>query len=264
MFLNKDRIGLKDNMTKWAIVLFCNKPYINKTIQTIQEIRTKGEWTEDVILMIQKKDVSMELQEFVERHSVTIFELPEKDVTPILDIWKNHSNYSYISTRPFMFMKFYVFSTYFKQWDVIFYIDSGTSIYGPLDRMKKSCHPSGILYGHSDAYPYFEWKLRGQFAKELSPASLEKNYNLDVDYFQGTMFIYDTAIIEDDTVDKLFDLAFMYPSSTRMDQGILNLYFNCDKNIWRQIPVRDEYGFLYDYLRRGNYSYLMLKTDSRR
>ena len=47
-----------------------------------------------------------------------------------------------------------------------------------------------------------------------------------------------------------------------MDQGILNLHFNCERNLWKQMPIKDESGFLYDYLCRKNYSnkdYLMLK-----
>ena len=57
------------------------------------------------------------------------------------------------------------------------------------------------------------------------------------DYFQGTMFIYDTNILNNDTVDRLFILNEKYPIARRMDQGILNLYFLCERNLWKQIPI---------------------------
>lgn len=250
-------------MSQWAIVLFCNEPYINKTMQTIYEIRTIGQWGDDIILMIQNEDCNKNLTEFITKYDVKIFNLPYKDVSPILQSWdmnKSHPNYEYIMSRTFMYMKFYVFSIYFRKWDTIFYMDAGISIHGPLSRMKNTCQPTHCIYAHSDAYPFFEWKLRGQFTLG-DPERIEKEYDLDIDYFQGTMFIYDTRIIEDDTVDGLFDLAFMYHFSTRMDQGILNLYFNCKKKLWKQIPVKDHEGFLYDFLRRSNSEYLLLKMQ---
>jgi hypothetical protein len=96
---------------------------------------------------------------------------------------------------------------------------------------------------------------------DMEKSNLSK-YDLNVDYFQGTMFIYDTKIIDSNTVNDLFELAFKYKLSRRMDQGILNLYFTSERNLWKQIPIKDDYGFLYDYLIRSPYSrhdYLMLK-----
>ena len=78
------------------------------------------------------------------------------------------------------------------------------------------------------------------------------------------MCIYDTSILEDNTVDRLFELNEKYPIAKRMDQGILNLYFNCEKKLWKQIPIKDKEGFLYDYHERNDYKkndYLILKIS---
>ena len=48
----------------------------------------------------------------------------------------------------------------------------------------------------------------------------------------------------------------------RMDQGILNLYFTCERKLWKQIPINDSIGFLYDFRERDGYrgrDYAMLK-----
>ena len=87
-------------------------------------------------------------------------------------------------------------------------------------------------------------------------------YDFTSDYFQTTMFIYDTKIIEDNTVKRLVELAHMYPNAPTMDQGILNLYFTCERKLWKQIPIEDDKGFLYDYHERPGYrarDYLILK-----
>jgi len=256
-------------MKSWVIVLFSDEPYIQKALNTIHAVRNNGSWKEDIVLLIPSSLFNNEImKDFASKYNVELRELPENNIKPIIDAWdkhKNHDNYSYIISRKYMYMKFHVFDIYFKKWDVVFYIDC-MNIHGSLERMKKTCEPDNCIYAHSDAYPSYVWKLERQFNIELFSEEEKKDiykYNLDIDHFQGTMFIYDTKITDENTVKNLFELAFKYKYSYRMDQGILNLYFLCERNLWKQIPVKDEVGFLYDYHRRDNYSihdYLMLKA----
>jgi hypothetical protein len=109
------------------------------------------------------------------------------------------------------------------------------------------------LYAHSDAYPFYNKRsLDCQFHLDLvdkgTKETMESKYNLDIDYFQSTLLIYNTKILEENTVNRLFELAEQYPFSVRMDQGIMNLYWTCEKRLWRQIPLQDEKGFLYNFL----------------
>jgi len=252
-------------MTTWAVVLFANRPYIHKALNTIHQIRSVGNWKDDVILMVPSALVK-DLERFSSEYNVTIRDLPDKDISPIIDAWEQHSdhpNYSYIKSREFMYMKFCVFDKFFKKWDKVFYMDSGMVIQGDLTRMKVACSPDNCIYAHSDAYPYTNgWVLRNQFCMDLFSEEQRHELealNMDRDYFQGTMFIYDTKIIESDTVDKLFDLAMKYKFTIRMDQGILNLHFTSN---WKQIPLADSEGLLYDFLERDPHKrsdYLMLK-----
>ena len=143
--------------------------------------------------------------------------------------------------------------------------DESMKVFGKLSPFKTICEPQNCLYAHSDSYPTFEWKLHRQFSFELLNGEQRdalNEFNLDVDYFQSTMIIYDTTILEDSIMDDLFELIEKFPSARWGDQPILNLYFNCTKGLWRQIPLRSQEGFLYDYHQREGYSksdYLMLK-----
>ena len=255
------------------MVFLSNGPYIQKAINTIQLARTTGEWKDDIVLLLSSdlyNDDSVKQQ--CKLLNVTMREVPDRNFDSILNVWKKHpehSEYEYIIKREFMYNKFLAFDTFFRQWDYVFYLDSGAIIQGPLERMKKACIPEKCIYAHSDTYPTYVWKFKRQFDLELFDNDTNKQCFLqsyspyfEDDYFQGTMFIYDTAIIEDHTVDRLFRLSEMYPISIRMDQGILNLYFNCELGIWKQIPVKDDIGFLYDFFERERGSrskYLILK-----
>jgi hypothetical protein len=242
---------------KWVLVFVANEPYVGRAFQSISSARTIGEWRDDIILMgpeslLQLLPFQQSLTQY-EVQFVAIPFCPVNSVQPFWDQHKTHENYDYIKTHPYIYQKFFAFHTMFKAWDVVFYMDSGCVIQGPLERMKTMCTPRNFLYAHSDSYPFYTYRsLDCQFRFELADASikqeLESRHNLDIDYFQSTLMIYNTKILEDSTIKRLFELAEKYPMSVRMDQGILNLYWTCERKLWRQMPLQDEVGFLYNFL----------------
>jgi hypothetical protein len=138
------------------------------------------------------------------------------------------------------------------------------SILKPLDKIiNLNCE--GKFLAHSDAYPTYEWKLQIQFDNKVFANEYDeliKTYDLNVDYFQSTMFMFDTKIINDDTYDKLVELSNKYPNSKTNDQGIMNLYFLCIRNIWEQITIKDDETFYYDFSERNGLNknnYIILK-----
>lgn len=256
-------------MKQWVLVLFSNEPYIIKAITTIHFARKTGKWKDDIVLLVPASLIkNEELINYMQTYNVILREIPSLTFSSTMDLWKkypDHKSYNYVMAREFMYNKFFVFDVFFRKWDVVFYLDAGASIHGSLDRMKQ-CDPDNCIYAHSDAYPTYEKKFNILFDLNMIPTDkilqMLSTYDFTSDYFQGTMFIYDTKIIEDNTVKRLVDLAHMYPNAPTMDQGILNLYFNCERKLWKQIPLEDDKGFLYDYHERPGYrarDYLILK-----
>lgn len=256
-------------MASWCITLFCNMKFFTKAIKTIYDIREIGEWKDDIVLLV-SGDIFNDkgcIQQLTNLNVIPYL-LPDRRFEKNEIFWSTRyetSNTAYVMGRFFQFMNFYVFDTYFKKWDMCFYMDVGMKIFGNLNRFKTVCPKSGCLYGHSDRYPYDIRSLECQFDLGLDPEMAKKlssNYDLSIDYFQATTFIYDTDIIENNTVERLFELMDTYLFTNRNDQGIFNLYFNCEKKLWKQIPLKDDIGFLYDFHERTPFirtDYLMLK-----
>ena len=68
-------------------------------------------------------------------------------------------------------------------------------------------------------------------------------------------------MIEEDTYDKLYNLAVEYPISKTNEQGIMALYFTCIKPCWTQLRIKNENTHFYDfYSRNRNNKYIMLKA----
>jgi hypothetical protein len=242
---------------KWVLVFVANEFYIERAIQTIQQARSIGEWKEDIVILGPSTLLQYEFckKSFIELN-ITFVTIPYHHVSSLDSFWNNHKeekNYEYILCHPYIFQKFFVFHSFFKAWHIVFYMDSGCVIQGSLERMKESCTPRHFLYAHSDAYPFYNRRsLDCQFHLDLvdkeTKEEMESKYNLDIDYFQSTLLIYNTKILEENTVNRLFELTEKYPFSYRMDQGIMNLYWTCERRLWRQIPLQDEKGFLYNFL----------------
>jgi hypothetical protein len=57
------------------------------------------------------------------------------------------------------------------------------------------------LLAHSDVYPEYKLKLHNQFDMTNTKyfTKLNNKYNLNIDYFQTTIMLYDTAIIKNNT-----------------------------------------------------------------
>ena len=122
------------------------------------------------------------------------------------------------------------------------------------------------LLAHSDAYPTYNWKLHTQFSDNdnIVRRRLFKKFDLNIDYFQTGIMLYDTNIIEEETYNNLVELSHTFPISKTNEQGIMNLYFNCIKNNWKQLPLKNNETNFYDYWCRDktNTNYIIVKVKN--
>ena len=254
----------------WVLALVCNLTHINKAFETIIAARTQGQWIDDIVIVVPEdvykiaaiRDIAMKI-------GIEFCVLPEINEKNLLGFWDNHKeheNYKYVNERHFQYQKFFLMHTFFKRWTNVFYLDAGIKIHGNLNRLRDKCTEKNILYAHSDSYPLYEMKLLQQFCVEMDEEitnKLKSRYNLDCNYFQSTILIYDTNIIQPDTVSRLFQLKEEFPISSRNDQGIFNLHLLKERNLWKQLPLVDEQVYLYDYHNRPGIpkeKYLLLKA----
>jgi len=248
-------------MTDNCVILMCNRPYLEKAKNTIQQLRTVGEYKDNIVLLIgdDLKD------QIIIIDGVIVKYFPDIDRTNIVNVLKTKpiSDGREIS-KVFQWHKVHIFDTYFKQWKKCLYIDAGMHIFNSIERIiNLDCNYK--LIAHSDAYPTFEWKLQVQFDSSQFPDlynELYSKYDLEIDYFQSGILLYDTNIIKKYTKSEILMLSDKYINSRTNEQGIMNLYFNCINKIWQPIVIKDEDYYYYDYWERNNLNcnnYIMLK-----
>lgn len=256
-----------------CVVFVSDRNYLDKFLKTLQQLTTNGNYHGDICLVIGDDLIGDPLLDnpLIKINHVIIKHFPTMKFNPeFLELAKLLPNFDKI----FRYHKFHVFDTYFKRWQYVFYIDSGMEIYSDISPILALKQPHTLL-AHSDAYPTYVWKLRFQFeyptyCLKLSHQfenifssylhDLEGKFDLNIDYFQTTMMLYDTSIITDSTVDDLYNLSIKYPISNTHDQGVIALYFTNVKPVWKQIPLRNEETYFYDFMKRGRQNnFIMIK-----
>jgi len=241
-------------MNNICVVFICNKPYFNKFIHTCNKLINKGKYTGDICLVIGDDLQNSELLEhdIIKTNNIRIKYFPDiKFTEEFLNVFNNIKTDGRNLTKKFQWHKLHLFNTYFKQWKYIFYIDCGMKILSDISPILNEATENTLL-AHSDAYPTYEWKLHRQFDKtqETFFKQLNETYNLNIDYFQTGIMLYDTNIIEHDSYDNLYNLALKYPISRTNEQGIVALYFTNIKPLFKQIKTHNEYTIFYDSIRR--------------
>lgn len=252
-----------------CVVFICDKAYFNKFIYTCSQLITNGKYNGNICLVVGDDLYNDRLLDspIIKNNNIVIKHFPNIQFSSeFLDIQKKIVRPPHWFQKRFQFHKLHLFNTFFKQWDSIFYLDCGISIFSDVSPIINEINGKNenTLLAHSDAYPNYEWKLYNQFDKTNTEyfTKLNNTYNLNIDYFQTTIMLYDTKIIQSDTYDNLLNLLTEYPISITNDQGIIALYFTNIQPLFKQIKIHNEYTHFYDYLSRNrNYKYIMLKSN---
>jgi hypothetical protein len=256
-------------MKDFCIVLMFDRKYTKKSWHTIHQIRTVGQYKGDIVCII-ADDLLQRQGTLYKDDNIIIKHFKQYDTNPIkCDAKKITTDEARqemtkmcfpMKRKMIHYHKIYCFHTWFREhYKKCFYIDTGTEIFKPLDKMiNLNC--AGKLLAHSNSYPANSDFLNCQFDDLIYPelyAELDMLYNLNTDHFQATVMLYDTSIIEDSTFATLMRMAYRYVNCKTNDQGILNLYFSCLKKVWQPLLIKDDETYFYDFYERGD----LKKTD---
>lgn len=247
-----------------CFVFVCNKNYFSKFINTCNELITNGKYKGDICLVIGNDLLNDDLLkcDMIINNKIIIKHFPDIVFTnEWLEINSKIKTDGRNLTKKFQWHKMHLFNTYFKRWEYIFYIDAGMKIFSDVSPLLNE-QTKNTLLAHSDGYPSYEWKLDIQFCKsnEEYYTKLSNKYNLNIDYFQTGIMLFDTEIINDNTFTDLLNLSFEYPISRTNEQGIIALYFTNIRPLFKQIKTHNEHTYFYDCLSRNkNNKYIMLK-----
>lgn len=228
---------------KICVVLFSNKAYINHIFDIIKKLRSIGKYKGDIVYFY-TDDLKYYNFNKLKEYNIILKHFDDiKFTKSTLELLKK----TWRADKLIQYHKCYLFNIFFKQWDKILYLDSKTKVLKDINSFF-DINCDNKLIANSDTYPTNKWKLDVQFEKDLNKdlyKKLEEEFNLNCDYFQTGVMLFDTNIINNNTFNDLINMINKYPISRTNEQGIMNLYFNCDKKIYVPIHIFNKENIIY-------------------
>jgi hypothetical protein len=239
-----------------AFVTVSDLGYFNRATKTINDLRTTGKWTGDIVLIA--IDMSPP-SEFIKEYGIKVVSFPKIDITQFL----NYIREKPISiptcdgrewTKQNQWEKLHVFDTWFKQWERIIYLDAGLRMLDDVSPFLELDWRGKFLAPDDDL-----WELKKPFSEQVElvnwPDKLTELQNVcpgicEGRYFLNCIWIYDTSIPINK--EEFIDIIGKYPLWRTNEMGVMNVVINFMHNLWTAFPLYTSTGkILFDWSERG-------------
>ena len=134
-------------------------------------------------------------------------------------------------------------------------MDARNDIHYPLAPFFSAIDSTGSLLANPDAWPAAASVTRDHFFADCNPTlmdAVEARFDLDLEFFQSTLMLFDTSLLEDSTVAEIARLYAEYSPIASSDQIIFSLYWHQVRHAYRHLPYRLPESLMipYDFLPR--------------
>ena len=229
---------------KTVVVTLTDAGYFSRAKRTIIDIRSRGEWTGDIVLITVGFDAS---RNFLDYYNVT-----QKRVEHIStdNLVKQYSQFPLKTIgdnrhilKLYQWDKFYVFDDWFKQWSKVIFLDAGLRVFDKISILD-SIPCDGKILAPDDAAPYDNdkrFKLMMELtANPLVTEELFKEYSKDIldgRYFLNCIWVYDTALLDScNMMEEMIVTMNTYPICRCNEMTIMNLLFTFKYKVWQPFP----------------------------
>jgi hypothetical protein len=224
-----------------VFVTLCDQGYFSKAQRTIRELQVHGKWSGDIVLLT----VGFKPSPF---RGVRIREIPHLNTDPLLEQWKTHPIQAMPDNRHYgkiyQWDKLQVFTPYFKQWDRVVFVDAGLRIFDSVQPLL-DLPWKGRMLAPDDADPYdngsrFERQLDMKANPEAAARLLDRygDHILTKRYFNNCLFVFDTDLIDRNTLPSLEQAMVDYPIFLCNETGLMNVFFSYGLQCWTPLPQR--------------------------
>lgn len=251
---------MTSEIIKTSFVLVTDNHYFHKAIVTINDLRTVGNWTGDMVVItidfnldeqykinnhiIEKKFTSIDKTNLLQKIGPTGFENSDKREIHKLNQWE----------------KLHVFDKYFSKWDRIVFLDAGLrvlddvncileldykdKILAPIDGTQLITRPTDIFRHQLD---HRNTEIIELVKRDFGEEIFESNFMLNC------MWIYDTSILHICNKEQLIEAMNTYTVCRTNEMGIMNLLFHFKYRLWEKFPPIASNGkFLFEWSELNN------------
>ncbi len=227
-----------------VIVLLCDEKYQQKVKRTIIDIRSRGEWTKDLVLLSVDFDLNQNFKDF---YKVIEVKLPYLHFN-IHDKLKNkpyEGSDGRETQKTTQWQKLNVFHPFFKKWDKVIFFDAGYRVFDKIKYFDDLDCSNSLLTPEDNPYKRLECVFSKTYIEDYNQFIQDFGTNhFDELYIMNCMFIYDTKILDLFDFNEFISYVDKYTIWLLNEMSYMNFYFIMKLNIWKMMPriIKDENG----------------------
>ncbi len=228
---------------KRVVVTLTDRNYFHKAKRTIIDIRSRGEWHEDLVLITVGFNAPLN---FLDYYNITPFRVEHIDTDELIKNYKKQPIRPTCDNREYAKLtqwdKFYVFHERFLQWDKVIYLDAGLRVFDKISHLADLDCTHSIMA--PDDAPLYDTTKRFNLIIETDSnipivEELFKEYPksiLDERYFLNCIWMYDTSILNRINMDEFVTAMNKYPICRCNEMTIMNLILTFKYKLWKPFP----------------------------
>lgn len=236
-----DVILQDNNDTVFTLVTDLN--YFNKAKRTIIDLRSKGNWNGDIVLVTIDFDLNANFKDF---YNIIEKKFPQIDKS-ILLLKIGQSGFVDTTDKREVnklnqWEKLHVFDDYFSKWSRVVFLDAGLRLLDDVKYLLEIDYKNKILApkdGKIDEDQAFNCQLSYDIPELID--SLKSEYGeqiLKSNYMLNCIWIYDTNILKLCDKNQLIEAMNKYTFCKTNEMGIMNILFTFKYNLWERLPIR--------------------------
>jgi hypothetical protein len=222
-----------------VVVTLTDRAYFNKAKRTILDIRSRGEWTGDVVLITVGFDPS---RNFLDYYNIIHKRVDHIQTDYLLTQYRNYPIQNEDQRHVLKLTqwdKFYVFDDWFKQWDKVIFFDAGLRVLDKISILNDIPCKDVLLAPDDTLCTTKTFKLMWDLTcNPCVTETLLKEYPdmLEEPYFLNCIWVYDTSLLNICTMKDMIDTMNQYPITKCNEMTIMNLLFTIKHKVWKPFP----------------------------
>ncbi len=247
-------------MSSTVFVLITDYSYFSRAAVTINDLRTVGKWSEEIVLIT----IDFILDETYKRtNSITECKFPQIDKEYLLkqigpDGFKDSDKREINKLN--QWEKFHVFDNYFSRWSKVVYLDAGLRVLDDvkylleLDCKDKILAPIDGKQLVKEPNAIFKYQIDHENKEKID--IIKKDFGeriFNESHMLNCMWVYDTNILKICNKQQLINAMNTYTVCRTNEMGIMNLLFHFKYGLWEKFPALATNGkYLFEWCELNN------------
>lgn len=243
----------ENNNEKTVFTLVTDLKYFDKAKRTIIDLRSRGKWGGEIVLVTIDFDLPSNFKDF---YNIIETKFNKIDKTNLLNKIGQSGFIDTTDKREVnklnQWEKLHIFDDYFKRWQRVVFLDAGLRVLDDVTYLLELEYKGKILApkdGKINENQAFKCQLSYDKPELIDNLKSEFEENiLDENYMLNCIWVYDTNILNVCDKEQLIEAMNKYTFCKTNEMGVMNLMFHFKYNLWEQFPVKASNGkILFDW-----------------